>query len=386
MKIRLIITSILISMFLSGCSGRHVGVHHNGPASVTERIMELFKGDLKFFGKKSASPGEIEMTEEEMYKLLEESGYGEGIDWSKQTDDDPSIPKSKDITVDRESIKKAFYKMYGDEGEPGAYEKAWWDYIPDSYDLTGDVFPSTMDFAGREKEYNNSLEQGIIKENNGYTTGQSHDLSTVQTVAKSFIYRDMKNRYKWTDDLDALCDIAGSLGVADFDAKECPRPSWNSLGEYWIDPSFMTAYFDTSIVDYDLIGIPQFGGYKFSITVWEQCDKPVGWVNELEGGAFMDDTEVYENMGEWDFYDNLEVADKPAKVVKPKLPNGVYINRGDKSNLSKEQYVYTKIPGAGGMIYYYGNGITVDMTFFNGKQGGNFEDALEYCRIICHNK
>lgn len=36
-------------------------------------------------------------------------------------------------------------------------------------------------------------------------------------------------------------------------------------------------------------------------------------------------------------------------------------------------------------LIHYGNGITVDMTFYGGKQGGKFEDALSYCRSICRN-
>ena len=48
--------------------------------------------------------GEIEMTEEQMYKLLEEYGYGDGVDWANQSDDDPSIPKSMDILLKAEKL------------------------------------------------------------------------------------------------------------------------------------------------------------------------------------------------------------------------------------------------------------------------------------------
>lgn len=332
--------------------------------------------------KDKSNSDEIDMTMEEMYKLLEENGYGEGVDWSKQTDDDPSIPKSMDITSSKEKIREAYYKRFTDKYEPGdMYEKAWWDWIPASYDISGDIFPKTNNYAGQEKEYNNSLQQNIVDD--GYTSGQINDLSNVERIAKTFIYEDMKNKYKWTDNLDELCKVADSFGIADFYSKESDRPMLKNSGT--LSPGFMTAHYDLSIVDYDLIGLPQFGGYSFTITVWEKCDEPVGWVNELEGNAFLNEKEVYENMGEWDFYDELDATSSPSKVVKPKLPNGAMIIKGKTDNLCREMYVYKKIVGGSGNIYYYGNGITVDMTFYGGEQGGNFEDALKYCQIICHN-
>lgn len=65
--------------------------------------------------------GEIEMTEEQMYKLLEENGYGNDVDWAHQSDDDPNIPKSMDITASREFIRDTFYDQYpkAKEYEPG---------------------------------------------------------------------------------------------------------------------------------------------------------------------------------------------------------------------------------------------------------------------------
>ena len=328
--------------------------------------------------------GEIEMTEEQMYKLLEEYGYGDGVDWANQSDDDPSIPKSMDITASRELIKDTYYAQYpkAKEYEPGdMYEKAWWDYIPDSYDLTGDVFPATRNYAGQEKQYNNSLEQTVI---DGLTTGQNHDLGNVEYVAKSFIYEEMKNKYKWTANLDELTEIAKGLDAADFWVKISDRPYFDRDMEL-VNPSFMTSYFEQRTVGYDTIGLPQFGGYKFSITVWEDKDKPVGWVNDMTDGSFMNEDEVYENMGEWDFYDEIDATSDPKKVEKPKVPNGVLINQGKTTGLAKEQYIHKKLGFKSGMVYYYGNGITVDMSYFGGDQGGTFEDALKYCRIICGN-
>lgn len=329
--------------------------------------------------------GEIEMTEEQMYKLLEENGYGEGVDWANQSDDDPSIPKSMDITASREQIKEAYYTSFPNakEYEPGdMYEKAWWDYIPDSYDLSGDVFPATNSYAGEEKQYNNSLEQQVVY--GEYTTGQSHDLSNAQYIGQSFIYEEMKNRYKWTANLDELCNVANSLNIADFYVKTSDRPYFNRDGEI-VAPGFMTAHYNLRTVGYDTIGLPQFGGYKFTITVWEPKDEPVGWVNELDGNKFLNKKEIYENMGEWDFYDEVEATSFPRKVVKPKEPNGVLIHEGQTKNLSKEQYIYKKTGLDSGTIYYYGNGITVDMEFYGKEQGGSLEDGLNYCRIICGN-
>lgn len=383
-KTVMVVLSLLVAISLSGC-----GVKWLFFESLNDKDEKGNKGEKEtsYVGENFTinKKGEIEMTEEQMYKLLEENGYGEGIDWANQSDDDPNIPKSMDITVSREAIKEAYYKSFpkAREYEPGdMYEKAWWDYIPDSYDLSGDVFPATKNYAGEEKQYNNSLEQNVVS--GDYTTGQSHDLSNVEYVAQSFIYEEMKNKYAWTDDLDGLCRIADSFGVADFYVKISDRPYIDGDGEM-VEPSFMTVYYETSTVGYDTIGIPKMGGYKFSITVWAKKDKPVGWVNELEGGKFLNENEVYENMGEWDFYDELEASSFPKKVVKPKVLNGVLINQGQKSNLCREQYIYQKVGPDSGTVYYYGNGVTVDMTFFGGEQGGNFEDALKYCQKICHN-
>ena len=90
-------------------------------------------------------------------------------------------------------------------------------------------------------------------------------------------------------------------------------------------------------------------------------------------------------MGEWDFYDEIDATSDPKKVEKPKVPNGVLINQGKTTGLAKEQYIHKKLGFKSGMVYYYGNGITVDMSYFGGDQGGTFEDALKYCRIICGN-
>lgn len=329
---------------------------------------------------------DIELTEEEIYRILEQSGYGKDIDWASKTDDDPSIPKDMDVTRDVKSIEKAYHVLSPKSEDPGdLYDRPWWDYIPASYDLSGDVFPATDSYAGGEKEYNNSLEQGLIPEYNGYTTGQAHDIWNAQFLAKSFIYEESKNKYRWIADLDKLCRTATSLDIADFQYKICERPiKKDEPGEY-IDPTFMTATYDRKIVDYDLIGIPQFGGYEFTITVWAQSDKPVGWINDYTG-EYLDEKEVYENMGEWDFYDELNASSNVKKVEKPKLPNGAMIVAGKGNEIAKEQYIYCKGAMDTGNVYYYSNGVTVDMWFYGGTQGGSYEDALEYCRIICGNK
>lgn len=375
-------------MVLTGCR-QHVG-NGSGESAAEKTLKALFGKDKNEGNNKTGSygryneNGEFEITEEEMWKILDESGYGEGVDWSKQSYDDPSIPKSMDITSSKEAIRDAYYAVHGSEFEPGdSYEKAWWEYIPDSYILNMDEFPATANYAGEEKDYNSSLEQTHINDSI-YTTGQERDLNNVENIAKSFIYEEMKNKYRWTDNLDDLCVIANSLGVADFYSKQSDRPMWHNANEEWMSPGFMTAYYNTSTVGYSKIGIPKFGGYSFTITVWEDLDEPVGWVDEIYNTGFVNADEVYENMGEWDFYDELDATDHPTKVVKPKLPNGAVRYQGKSDKLSREQYVYKKI-GDSGSIYYYGNGITVDMTFYGGEQGGNFKDALKYCQKICHN-
>lgn len=330
---------------------------------------------------------DYEMTEEEMEKILDEIGYGEGVDWSKQTDDDPNIPKNMDVTSSIASIKEAYIKLYSDKYEPGdSYDKAWWEYIPETYDLTRDVFPKTDNYAGEEKEYNNSLEQQLLDCYEGYTTGQAHDLDHAKTVAHTFIYEAMKDKYQWTDDLDSLCKRADSLDIADFYSKQSERPLWHDANQEWQGPGFMTAYYNNRIVGYDRIGLPQFGGYQFNITVWEKCDELVGWQDDMMGTGFYNEDEVYENMGEWDFYDELNATDNPKKLHKPKLPNGAMMLKGKTNNLSNEQYFYSDVGMGSGIIYYYGNGITVEMTFYGSGQGGSFKDGLEYCRYICRNK
>lgn len=354
---------------------------------VVNEVSQAFSGGKNATGERG-NEEEFSISEKEMYKILKESGYGEGVDWSKQSDDDPSIAKSMDITKSREDIKKAYVGLYGDENEPGFYEKAWWDYIPDSYDLSGDVFPASDNFAGKEKMYNNSLEQGRVSDGDP-TYGQSMDLSTVRDVANSFVYESVKDRFTWTDDLKEICDIADRLDVADFYSREAIRPMYDRDFEELSEPACMTAYYDRRILGYNMIGIPKFGPYEFDIWVWPDDGKPVGWVNELAGGQFMDENEVYENMGEWDFYDNVQASEKGSKIVKPKVPNGVLINQGKTTGLSKEQYIHTKLrgtPGKCGIIYYYGNGITVEISYYGGESGGTFKEALEICRAICRNK
>lgn len=363
---------------LTGCSN-----HHN--RNSVFQVPDISSGVKKLFSNSKNDPysKDFEISEKEMYKILEESGYGKDIDWANKTDDDPSIPKSMDITRDKKSIRDAYYKMYTDEYEPGdSYEKAWWDYIPDSYNLAGDVFPATANYAGEEKQYNNSLEQNII--DYGYTSGQLHDIGNVKSVAGTFIYEEMKSKYNWLADLEQLCRVADKLDIADFYSRESDRPMYHNANEEWMSPGFMTAYYNQRIVDYDLIGIPQFGGYKFNICVWEDTGL-VGWVDDIYNTGFLNEDEVYENMGEWDFYDTVEATSWPKKVEAPKLPNGAMILKG-KNNLAKEQYVHKKISSSSGTIYYYSNGVTVDMEYYGGKQGGNYKDALNYCRIICGNE
>lgn len=316
---------------------------------------------------------------------LENTGYGVGVDWANRSDDDPSIDKAMDITRNREEISKSIRTRFGEDTEAdGTYEKPWWDYIPDSYDLSGDVFPKTLNFAGEEKKYNNSLMQSVISD--GYTSGQLYDMGTVRKVADSFIYEEMKSKYSWTADLDKCCEIADSFNVADFSSKSSVRPIKSALesGED-IRPSFLKAVYTVRTVEYSQIGMPKFGGYEFTINVWEDEGKLVGWKNDYSDGSFMDEKEIYENMGEWDFYDSLEAIASPDKVVAPKEPNGVKLYRGEKDSISKEQYVSKKAGGGVGTIYYYGNGITVDMTYYGKGRGGSFDEALKICRTICGN-
>lgn len=347
-------------------------------------FLMLLLGAILLVGCKKEGISDIDF--DKLYQTLEENGYGEGVDYSKQQLDDPGIPKEKDVTRSRDTIAQAYAKTGDIDLEPGEmYEKAWWDYIPDSYDLSQDVFPKTENYAGEEKHYNNKLEQTVV-EGSVLSSGQSLDMSIVKSIANTFIYEVEKDRYVWTDDLKAVCDRADSLDIADFYSRESMR-SWYAGGnkDELVAPTCLTAHYKTRVVSYDKIGIPQMSGYAFTISVWEKKDKPVGWVNELQGGTYMDENEIYENMGEWDFYDELKASSSLAKVVKPKKPNGVKISQG-KDDLANEMYIYQKIAGSGGWIYYYGNGITVDMTFYGGKQGGNFKDALKYCRTICKNQ
>jgi len=391
MKNRVLYLSIcsLMLVSLTGCSSYRLvkNLFDRDSSSTSAGRNEVSSsGNQTSSGRNEVSSGrgDVEIDDDWM-KILEESGYGEGVDYSKVTYDDPSIPKSMDITQSREAIKEAYDYKFGLEYEPGdMYEKAWWDYIPDSYDLSGDVFPATANYAGEEKHYNNSIEQSVVA-GDKFTSGQSLDFSIIQTVADTFIYEYEKNRYIWTADLEEACKRADSLDVADFYSREGMR-SWYSGGDVTKlnAPTSLTAHYHTRIVDYNFIGIPSYSGYEFTIDVWEKKDEPVGWVNELEGNKFLDSEEVYENMGEWDFYDELDATDRPDKVEIPDMPNGAKIIRGQK-DLSHEAYIYKKIAGGSGNIYYYGNGITVNMTFYGAGQGGNFKDALKYCRIICGN-
>lgn len=355
-------------------------------------LLSLLMGALCLTGcglSKNQSEDGIEMSKDEMYQLLAENGYGEGVDWSKQTDDDPNISKEMDLTQDKEHIAAVYHEKSKEDLEPGTmYEMAWWEYIPDDYDLSGDVFPETENYAGAEKKYNNSTMQSVVGQDR-FTSGQDMDYSEVRTVADSFIYEHEKDRFDWTADLEAACERAEKLDIADFYARKSLRP-WFAGGEKDPEnlkaPTSQTAYYHVRTVGYDLIGLPKWSGYEFTIDSWMDEKKLVGWVNELEGGKFLNEKEVYENMGEWDFYDNLEASSHPKKVVKPKLPNGANMLKGKTDQLCKEYYIYTKFAGKSGNIYYYGNGLTVDMTFYGGSQGGNFKDALHYCRVICGNE
>lgn len=316
---------------------------------------------------------------------LEGSGYGEGVDWSKQSFDDASIAKTMDVTRSREEIEKTFLALYGECAEyDGTYGKPWWEYIPDSYDLSKDVYPATPNYVGEEKQYNDSIMQSVISD--GFTSGQLYDMGTVRSIAESFIYEDVKDKFKWTADLDQACKAANTFDVADFYAKKSTRPvqTPSEDGDI-IAPPCLTAYYNTRTVGYSKIGIPKFGGYEFNISVWEDKGELVGWKNDYSDGSFMYPDEIYENMGEWDFYDELEAIETPTKVVKPDVPNGVKMANGETTNLATEQYVLKKIGGGCGMIYYYGNGITVDMTYYGKDRGGKLEEALAICRAICGN-
>ena len=272
-------------------------------------------------------------------------------------DENIDISKDMDITRNKEIFKETYINTYGNNETTGYYEKPIWDYIPDNYDLSQDIFSATNNYAGKEKYYNNDMYQTVLS--NGLTTGQTDDIQELYTIAETFVYEEYKDKYTWTADLEELCDrVYKVVPNVYLYSKTSSRPVFHAADNEWVRPCFMNANFDSSIIGYDDIGIPIKGDFTVYITVWDPYG-PVGWKNDFTG-EWLNEDEVFENMGAWEF-DDLKKS---------------YVENNSNAKV-ENNYIYTD----DGCLYYYDNGISVTISCFDETVG--LDTLLEYCEYIC---